>query len=68
MQGNTPIRWWPIVLCALSVLLDGYDAQMFAMAIPLMAKEFGVAPTAFAPAASASLAGMSEIEVALPPA
>jgi AAHS family 4-hydroxybenzoate transporter-like MFS transporter len=59
MQGNTAIRWWPIVLCALSVLLDGYDAQMFAMAIPLMAKEFGVAPTAFAPAASASLAGMA---------
>ena len=53
------MRWWPIVLCALSVLLDGYDAQMFAMAIPLMAKEFGVAPTAFAPAASASLAGMA---------
>ena len=59
MQGNTAIRWWPIVLCALSVLLDGYDAQMLAMAIPLMAKEFGVAPTAFAPAASASLAGMA---------
>jgi MFS transporter, AAHS family, 4-hydroxybenzoate transporter len=59
MQGTIPIRWWPIVLCALSVLMDGYDAQMLAMAIPLMAKEFGVAPTAFAPAASASLAGMA---------
>jgi AAHS family 4-hydroxybenzoate transporter-like MFS transporter len=59
VQENTAIRWWPIVLCALSVLLDGYDAQMLAMAIPLMAKEFGVAPTAFAPAASASLAGMA---------
>jgi MFS transporter, AAHS family, 4-hydroxybenzoate transporter len=59
VQANTAIRWWPIVLCALSVLLDGYDAQMLAMAIPLMAKEFGVAPTAFAPAASASLAGMA---------
>ena len=59
VQGNAAIRWWPIVLCALSVLLDGYDAQMLAMAIPLMAKEFGVAPTAFAPAASGSLAGMA---------
>src|SRR5262249_26692907 len=59
VQGNTAIRWWPIVLCALSVLLDGYDAQMLAMAIPLMAKEFGVAPVEFAPAASASLAGMA---------
>ena len=26
--GNAANRWWPIVLCALSVLLDGYDAQM----------------------------------------
>jgi len=59
VQKNTEIRGWPIVLCALAVLLDGYDAQMLAMAIPLMAKEFGVAPTAFAPAASASLLGMA---------
>ena len=53
------IRWWPIVLCALAVLLDGYDAQMLAMAIPLMAQEFAVQPTAFAIAASSSLAGMA---------
>ncbi|HUL81481.1 MAG TPA: MFS transporter [Gammaproteobacteria bacterium] len=59
MERTVSIRWWPIVLCALAVLLDGYDAQMLAMAIPLMAKEFGVPPTAFAPAASASLAGMA---------
>ena len=49
------IRWWPIALCALAVFFDGYDAQMLAMAIPQMAKEFGVPPTAFAPAASGSL-------------
>ena len=59
MPRTVPIRWWPLVLCALAVLLDGYDAQMLAMAIPLMAKEFGVPPTAFAPAASASLGGMA---------
>ena len=53
------IRWWPIVLCALAVFFDGYDAQMLAMAIPQMAKEFGVPPTTFAPAASGSLFGMA---------
>ncbi len=53
------IAWWPIVLCGLAVVFDGYDAQMLAMAIPLMAKEFHVVPTAFAMAASASLAGMA---------
>ena len=58
-QYGPAIRWWPIVLCALAVFLDGYDAQMLAMAIPLMAKEFHVAPTAFAAAASGSLAGMA---------
>lgn len=46
-------------MCALAVLLDGYDAQMLAMAIPLMAREFAVPPTAFAIAASSSLAGMA---------
>ena len=59
MQHAKPILWWPIALCALSVLLDGYDAQMLAMAIPLMARELGVPPTAFAMAASSSLAGMA---------
>jgi AAHS family 4-hydroxybenzoate transporter-like MFS transporter len=53
------IRWWPIALCALAVFLDGYDAQMLAMAIPQMAQEFRVPPTAFAAAASGSLAGMA---------
>lgn len=60
MRGDgAAIRWWPIALCALSVFLDGYDAQMLAMGIPLMAREFYVQPTAFAVAASASLAGMA---------
>jgi MFS transporter, AAHS family, 4-hydroxybenzoate transporter len=52
-------QWWAIVLCALAAFFDGYDAQMLAMAIPLMAGAFQVAPTAFAAAASGSLAGMA---------
>ncbi|MET0291268.1 MAG: MFS transporter [Steroidobacteraceae bacterium] len=52
-------QWWAIVLCTLAAFFDGYDAQMLAMAIPLMATDFGVAPTAFAGAASGSLAGMA---------
>ncbi|MEP7312829.1 MAG: MFS transporter, partial [Pseudomonadota bacterium] len=55
----TAAQWFAIVLCALAVFFDGYDAQMLAMAIPSMAAEFHVAPTAFAAAASASLAGMA---------
>jgi MFS transporter, AAHS family, 4-hydroxybenzoate transporter len=52
-------QWWAIVLCTLAAFFDGYDAQMLAMAIPLLAGEFHVAPTAFAAAASGSLAGMA---------
>ncbi len=50
---------WPILLCALAVFFDGYEAQMLAMAIPLLAKHLAVPPTVFAIAASASLAGMA---------
>lgn len=50
---------WPIVLCALAVFFDGYEAQMLAMAVPLLAQHLGVQPTAFALASSASLAGMA---------
>ena len=59
MQKLSSRQWYAIALCALAVVFDGYDGQMLAMAIPLMAKEFGVAPTAFAYAGSASLAGMA---------
>jgi AAHS family 4-hydroxybenzoate transporter-like MFS transporter len=52
-------QWWAIALCALAAFFDGYDAQMLAMAIPLMAGAFDVPPTAFAAAASGSLAGMA---------
>lgn len=61
-RGGSPLtagQWWAIALCALAAFFDGYDAQMLAMAIPLMADAFHVPPTAFAAAASGSLAGMA---------
>jgi len=60
--GMAPLtvgQWWAIALCTLAAFFDGYDAQMLAMAIPLMADAFHVPPTAFAAAASGSLAGMA---------
>ncbi|MFM1887325.1 MAG: hypothetical protein RL026_2482 [Pseudomonadota bacterium] len=59
MDGLTGRQWYAIVLCTLAVFFDGYDAQMLAMAIPLMATDFGVEPTAFRYAGSASLLGMA---------
>jgi AAHS family 4-hydroxybenzoate transporter-like MFS transporter len=61
-QDSAPLtarQWWAISLCTLAAFFDGYDAQMLAMAIPSMAAEFDVVPTAFAAAASGSLAGMA---------
>lgn len=57
MSDRLPL--WPISLCALAVFFDGYEAQMLAMAVPLLAKYLDVPPTAFALASSASLAGMA---------
>jgi MFS transporter, AAHS family, 4-hydroxybenzoate transporter len=48
-----------IALCSLASLLDGYDIQALGLAIPGMAKDFGVAPTALTFAVSASLIGMA---------
>ncbi|MEO6367732.1 MAG: MFS transporter [Steroidobacteraceae bacterium] len=59
MKSLTPGQWWVMALCTLAAFFDGYDAQMLAMAIPLMADAFHVPPTAFAAAASGSLAGMA---------
>jgi MFS transporter, AAHS family, 4-hydroxybenzoate transporter len=48
-----------IALCSLASLLDGYDIQALGLAIPGMAKDFGVPPTALTFAVSASLIGMA---------
>jgi MFS transporter, AAHS family, 4-hydroxybenzoate transporter len=65
MSGPLPL--WPIFLCALAVFFDGYEAQMLAMAVPLLAKHLAVPPTAFAVASSASLLGMAIGALALGP-
>lgn len=65
MSDRLPL--WPITLCALAVFFDGYEAQMLAMAVPLLARYMDVAPTAFALASSASLAGMAVGALVLAP-
>ncbi len=47
-----------IALCSLVILLDGYDIQALGLAIPRMAKDFHIAPAAFAVAISTSAIGM----------
>jgi MFS transporter, AAHS family, 4-hydroxybenzoate transporter len=46
------------VLCALVVLLDGYDLQATALAVPTLARQWQLSPTAFSMALAASLLGL----------
>ena len=47
-----------MVLCALVLVFDGYDLQVMALAVPSIAESWGVAPSRFGFALSASLIGM----------
>jgi AAHS family 4-hydroxybenzoate transporter-like MFS transporter len=46
------------LLCALIVLLDGYDLQAMGLAVPALGKQWHLAPSAFTLAQSASLLGL----------
>lgn len=48
-----------VALCSFVTFIDGYDIQSLGLAIPLMAREHDIAPTAYAGALSASLAGIA---------
>ncbi len=47
-----------VVLCALVVLMDGYDIQTMALAVPSLAEQWGLESAAFSLALSASVFGM----------
>jgi AAHS family 4-hydroxybenzoate transporter-like MFS transporter len=53
-----PLQKLIIVLCGLVVLLDGYDIQTMALAVPSLASEWGILPSKFGLALSASLIGL----------
>lgn len=53
-----PLQKLIIVLCGLVVLLDGYDIQTMALAVPSLATQWGIAPAKFGLALSASLIGL----------
>ncbi len=53
-----PLQKLIIVLCGLVVLLDGYDIQTMALAVPSIAAEWKIASSTFGLALSASLIGL----------
>ena len=46
------------LLCALIVLLDGYDLQAMGLAVPALGRQWHLTPSAFTLAQSASLLGL----------
>jgi AAHS family 4-hydroxybenzoate transporter-like MFS transporter len=47
-----------VVLCGIAVLLDGYDIQTMALAVPSLTQQWGIEAAAFAYVLSASVLGM----------
>jgi AAHS family 4-hydroxybenzoate transporter-like MFS transporter len=54
-----PVQWRVVAICALILLIDGYDILAMAMIVPSLAGEWNLAPSAFAPALSACIAGVA---------
>jgi AAHS family 4-hydroxybenzoate transporter-like MFS transporter len=55
---NGTHRFLPLALLAVVMLIDGYDLNAMALAIPWLAPELGLAPTAFTIVQSADLLGL----------
>jgi AAHS family 4-hydroxybenzoate transporter-like MFS transporter len=47
-----------VVLCALVVMIDGYDIQIMSLAVPAVAQDWGVPASSFGLVLSAALAGI----------
>ena len=51
-------QWVALSLCAATMLVEGYDAQLMGYVVPGIARDWGVAPGSLTPAIAAGLVGM----------
>ena len=51
-------RWVALSLCAATMFVEGYDAQLMGYVVPGIARDWGVAPGSLTPAIAAGLVGM----------
>lgn len=58
-RAISPLQVLVAVLSGLIMLVDGYDIQVMALAVPAIAKEWSIAPAHFGLALSAALAGLA---------
>lgn len=53
------LQCWVVVICALTVMFDGYGLQVMALVVPALSQEWGVPAAEFGLPLSAALIGMS---------
>ncbi|MEI6719185.1 MAG: MFS transporter [Betaproteobacteria bacterium] len=53
------LHWRVLLLCALVLMLDGYDLSAMGFALPAIANAVGIPTAAFGPALSASMVGVA---------
>jgi AAHS family 4-hydroxybenzoate transporter-like MFS transporter len=68
--SNSPLGWpliGTLVLCALVMIIDGYDLQAMPLAVPHVVREWGIEPSGFGIALSAVLVGLGAGALLLAP-
>jgi len=58
-ESAARLRWVALALCAATMLVEGYDAQLMGYVVPGIARDWGVAPSSLTPAIAAGLIGMT---------
>jgi AAHS family 4-hydroxybenzoate transporter-like MFS transporter len=53
------LQWVALVLCAATMFVEGYDAQLMGFVVPGIARAWDVAPASLTPAIAAGLVGMT---------
>ena len=58
-KATPRFMWLAIVLCAATMFVEGYDAQLMGYVVPGIARDWGVPPTSLTPAIAFGLIGMA---------
>src|SRR5215472_285006 len=58
-QARARLGFLPLALCAATMFVEGYDAQLMGYVVPGIARDWGVAPTSLTPAIAFGLIGMA---------
>ncbi|MGX7895965.1 MFS transporter [Tsuneonella sp. HG222] len=58
-QSMGPLQIRVVALCLLTMIIDGYDLFMIGLAVPLIARDFGVAPEDLTPVLVAQSLGLA---------